>query len=106
MMTALGDVDLEFFGGGLGEEASGVVEQGVDADGTDWMALDVEETPLAAGQVDLPGHGGPGVFVGGIERADINDRKLIHTQSLRALKIKCRSEPARDSGVSGDTFAE
>ncbi|MNV43949.1 hypothetical protein D3C71_1356850 [compost metagenome] len=96
MMTALGDVDLEFFGSGLGEEASGVVEQGVDARGTDWMALDVEETPLAAGVVDVCGHGWPGVLVVAVERGDVDDGEAGHAQSLKAMNFQCGSGLARE----------
>ncbi|MCY1463329.1 hypothetical protein D9M71_812080 [compost metagenome] len=60
MVAGLGDVDLELFGGGQGEKLLGAVEHGIDACRADWVTLDVEETPLAAGEVDLSGDGLPG----------------------------------------------
>ncbi|MOA25006.1 hypothetical protein D3C78_1457080 [compost metagenome] len=66
------------------------------------MALDVEETPLAAGEVDLFGDSLPGDLVGAVERGDVDDGELIHAQSLRTLKIQCGSGLARENGVSGD----
>ena len=99
MVAGLGDVDLELFGGGQGEEALGVVEHGVDAFRANRVTLDVEEAPFAAGVVDLAGDGLPGGLVIAVERGDVDDRESVHAQSLRTLKIHCGSEPARDRGL-------
>jgi len=86
MVTGLGDVDLELFGGGLGEEALGAVEQFVDSRSADRVALDVEEPPLAAGEVDLIGDCLPGDLVGALERGDVDDGKAVHGIVLKVTQ--------------------
>jgi len=94
VVAGLGDVDLQFFGSGEGEELFGAIEHGFYSRWADRVALDVEKTPFAAGVVDLAGDGLPGGLIVGVERGDVDDGKLIHAQSLRTLKIQCGSEPA------------
>jgi hypothetical protein len=73
VMGGLGDIDLELFLRRQGEEGLGRAQQFGDARRADRMASDIEETPVAAGAVDLLGHGGPGGLVVAVERGDIDN---------------------------------
>src|SRR3990167_6484565 len=74
VMSGLGDVDLELFCSRQGEESLGGAQQFGDPRRADRVAGDVEETPVAAGSVNLLGHGGPGGLVAAVERGDIDNR--------------------------------